>query len=152
VSFLLSENLVFGTVECHWLATSLFYSHSYGFCCLGLMEFQSLDPSPESLVERSMLRQCLENALAAELSPHERDVLRLRHGLDDGISRSVREVVDSTGGTASPADIRNAEHRAYLKLRHAHSKHNMRLVDFASDFVARRSSGNEIIQSNNPST
>jgi hypothetical protein len=138
VSFLLSENLVFGTVECHWLATSLFYSHSYGFCCLGLMEFQSLDPSPESLVERSMLRQCLENALAAELSPHERDVLRLRHGLDDGISRSVREVVDSTG--------------AYLKLRHAHSKHNMRLVDFASDFVARRSSGNEIIQSNNPST
>lgn len=94
----------------------------------------SLEPSPEAYVERSLLRQCLENALAAELSPHERDVVRLRHGLDDGISRSVKEVVESCRGMVSEADIQRAEHRAYLKLRLPLSVHNRRLVDFASDF------------------
>ena len=95
----------------------------------------SLDPSPEALVDRSLLRQCLENALAAELSPHERDVLRLRHGLDDGVSRSVKEVVESCGGMLSQADIRRAEKQAYNKLRVPHSIHNQRLLSFAADFV-----------------
>jgi len=51
------------------------------------------DPTPEEIVERSLLRQCLENALAAELLPLERDIVRLRHGLDDGKSRTQQEVM-----------------------------------------------------------
>jgi hypothetical protein len=39
-------------------------------------------------------------------------------------------------GNCKPSGIRNAEHMACLKLRHPHSKHNMWLLDFASDFVA----------------
>ena len=48
--------------------------------------------------------------MASELSPHERDVLRLRLGLDDGVSRSSREVVDLYGGAITceiPSDLDN---------------------------------------------
>ena len=61
---------------------------------------------PESLkaeqrVDISFLRQYLENAMSAELSPHERDVIRLRLGLDDGVTKTVKEVVDVCGGAVS---------------------------------------------------
>jgi DNA-directed RNA polymerase sigma subunit (sigma70/sigma32) len=92
-----------------------------------------MEPTPEAVVERSLLRQCLENALAIELSPHERDVIRLRHGLDDGVSRTLREVLESCGGTLTPADIRRAEYRAYNKLRMPRSVHNQRLMGFAHE-------------------
>mmetsp|Transcript_18517 Transcript_18517/g.51497 ORF Transcript_18517/g.51497 Transcript_18517/m.51497 type:complete len:90 (+) Transcript_18517:245-514(+) len=65
----------------------------------------------------SLLRQCLENAMATELSPHERDVIRLRLGLDDGISRNVREVAEICGGRLTLSDIRASEIRAFQKLR-----------------------------------
>jgi RNA polymerase sigma factor (sigma-70 family) len=97
---------------------------------------ECMEPSPEAVLERSLLRQCLENALANELSPHERDVLRLRHGLDDGVSRSVKEVVESCGGMMSPAEIRRAEFRAYSKLRTPTSLHNRRLLGFAAEFAS----------------
>ena len=58
-------------------------------------------------VELSILRQCLENAMAAELSPNERDVIRLRLGLDDGKIRSVREIVEFSGGVLSMAGMSN---------------------------------------------
>jgi len=91
--------------------------------------------SPEVVVEHSLLRQCLENALAAELNALERDIVRLRHGLDDGKSRTVREVMESCGGMLSIGDIRTVEHRAYKKLRFKHSVHNARLRDFAQDYI-----------------
>jgi RNA polymerase sigma factor (sigma-70 family) len=50
------------------------------------------EPRPEEQVEMSLLRQCLEHAMSTELSPHERDVVRLRLGLDDGVARTVRQV------------------------------------------------------------
>ncbi|KAG7350520.1 RNA polymerase sigma factor, cyanobacterial RpoD-like family protein [Nitzschia inconspicua] len=96
---------------------------------------QCMEPTPEAVVERSLLRQCLENALAAELSPHERDVIRLRYGLDDGVSRSVKEVMESCGGMLSQTDIRKAESRAYSKLRVPSSVHNQRLMGFATEFA-----------------
>lgn len=71
---------------------------------------------PEEQVEMSLLRQCLENAMATELSPHERDILRLRHGLDDGVSRSAREVCDLLG-SVSVSDVRKSENSAFRKLR-----------------------------------
>lgn len=91
--------------------------------------------SPQAVVEQSLLRQCLENALAAELLPLERDIVRLRHGLDDGKSRTVKEVMESCGGMLSIGDIRTVENRAYKKLRFKHSVHNSRLRDFAEEFM-----------------
>jgi DNA-directed RNA polymerase sigma subunit (sigma70/sigma32) len=72
--------------------------------------------------------------MATELSPHERDVLRLRHGLDDGVSRSVREVVEMCGGTLTLSDVRTAEMRAFRKLRSPYSVHTYHLLGFL-DYV-----------------
>jgi len=93
------------------------------------------DITAESIIERSLLRQCIENALAAELSPHERDIVRLRHGLDDGVSRTVKQVRESCGGMLSLADIRTVEKRAYRKLRFPYSVHNARLREFAAEYA-----------------
>lgn len=73
--------------------------------------------SPEYQVELNFLRQTMENAMASELVPHERDIVRLRLGLDDGISRTVTQVVEEYGGALSNQDVRSAESRAYKKLR-----------------------------------
>jgi len=82
---------------------------------------------PEDYVENGFLRQTLENAMAAELSPYERDILRLRLGLDDGQPRSIREVVEACGGDISVTDVRSAERRAFKKLRspNAVQAHNL---------------------------
>ena len=95
---------------------------------------KSPEPSLEAQIEISLLRQCLENAMASELSPHERDILRLRHGLDDGVSRTAREVAEIYGGSVSLSDVRNVEIRACRKLRSPYSVHTARLYDFL-DFV-----------------
>ena len=95
----------------------------------------SEDPTPEQIVETSLLRQCIENALAVKLLPLERDVVRLRHGLDDGKSRTVKEVMKATGGVLTLGDVRNLEQRAYKKLRFKHSVHAARLLDFAEDYM-----------------
>lgn len=93
------------------------------------------EPSPEALVEKSLLRQCIENALAEELLPLERDIVVLRHGLNDGKSRTIKEVMESCGGMLSIGDIRSVESRAYKKLRFKHSVHNRRLREFAEDYM-----------------
>lgn len=71
--------------------------------------------------------------MATELSPHERDVLRLRHGLDDGVSRTVREVVQILG-TLSATDVRKSENTAFRKLRSPYSVHTYNLLGFL-DYV-----------------
>ena len=85
---------------------------------------------PEEQVELSLLRQCLENAMATELSPHERDVIRLRLGLDDGVARSAREVVEVCGGCISVAEVRNAEKRAYRKMASPFAVHTGQLLSY----------------------
>jgi DNA-directed RNA polymerase sigma subunit (sigma70/sigma32) len=72
--------------------------------------------------------------MATELSPHERDIVRLRLGLDDGVTRTVKEVVRVCGGTVSVNDVRAAEQRAYRKLRSPfghHTRQLMAYLDFA---------------------
>jgi DNA-directed RNA polymerase sigma subunit (sigma70/sigma32) len=91
---------------------------------------QCSEARPEDQVELSFLRQCLENAMSAELSPHERDVLRLRLGLDDGVTRSAREVVEVCGGTVSVSEVRLTEQRAFKKLRAPFSLQNYQLIAF----------------------
>lgn len=73
--------------------------------------------SMEERVDLSFLRESLESAMASELAPHERDILRLRLGLDDGISRSVPEVVQEFDSRVTAAEVRRIEQKAYKKLR-----------------------------------
>ena len=68
-------------------------------------------------MERSFLRQCLENAMAVECTPSERDILRLRLGLDDGEPRSTKEVSLAYGGALTAAAVRGMEKKAFRKLR-----------------------------------
>lgn len=91
---------------------------------------QSTEIPPEEFVELSFLRQTLENAMAAELSPHERDILRLRLGLDDGQSRTVKQVVDECGGSITMADVRSTERRAFKKLRSPSAVHAHHLIEY----------------------
>ena len=101
---------------------------------------------PEAYAELAILRQRLENAVAAELSPHERDVVRLRLGLDDGKKRSVREVMQMCGqGNLSMSDIRSTERKAYYKLRKPASllSHGLnRLSDWSDIMLRIHSKGN----------
>lgn len=61
-------------------------------------------------------------------------MLRLRHGLDDGVTRTAKEVVESCGGMISVGEVRSAERRAYSKLRQPRSIHTIRLRSF-EDFA-----------------
>ena len=96
------------------------------FVCCYCFPFSS-DPLPEELLERAILRQCLENAFASELTPHERDVIRLRHGLDDGVPRSASNVSELMGGVVSEWQIRASERSAYKKLKNRTGIHTRRL-------------------------
>ena len=88
------------------------------------------EPKPEDQVEISFLRQCLENAMASELTPYERDVLRLRLGLDSGTGKTVREIVEISGGGVTMSDVRSAERRAFKKLRSPTSVHTHNLLAY----------------------
>lgn len=69
--------------------------------------------------------------MAAELSPHERDVIRLRHGLDDGIHRTQKEIAEVYfGGALSIMEVSTTEQRAFSKLRSPYSVHTSRLLGF----------------------
>jgi len=70
---------------------------------------------PEELVERSCLRDDLEVLLRGVLSLRERDVLRLRYGLDDGRTRTLEEVGQLMAVTRER--VRQIEAKAMRKLR-----------------------------------
>eukprot|EP00815_Leptocylindrus_aporus_P001082 CAMPEP_0116062802 /NCGR_PEP_ID=MMETSP0322-20121206/8004_1 /TAXON_ID=163516 /ORGANISM="Leptocylindrus danicus var. apora, Strain B651" /LENGTH=548 /DNA_ID=CAMNT_0003548235 /DNA_START=189 /DNA_END=1835 /DNA_ORIENTATION=- len=73
---------------------------------------------PDTYAELALLRQRLEKAMASELSPYERDIVRLRLGLDDGQVKSIREIARMSGRSdISMNDIRSTEKKAYYKLR-----------------------------------
>ncbi|KAJ1635375.1 RNA polymerase sigma factor [Pavlovales sp. CCMP2436] len=70
---------------------------------------------PETLVEHSCLRDDLEVLLCGVLSLRERDVLRLRYGLDDGRTRTLEEVGQLMAVTRER--VRQIEAKAMRKLR-----------------------------------
>ena len=94
------------------------------------MNNNSQELGPDELVELSLLRQTLENALAAELSPHERDVIRLRLGLDDGQSRTAKEVAAVCGNMIGTSEVRRAERQAFKKLSNPSTVSVHNLKDF----------------------
>ncbi len=70
---------------------------------------------PEDQVSKSLLREDLEGVLDT-LSPCERDVLRLRYGLDDGRMKTLEEIGQIFNVTRER--IRQIEAKALRKLRH----------------------------------
>jgi RNA polymerase primary sigma factor len=70
--------------------------------------------SPADVVAQAMLREHVEAVLAG-LTPRERDIVRLRYGLDDGRSRTLEEVGRYFGVTRER--IRQIEYRTLRKLR-----------------------------------
>ena len=71
--------------------------------------------NPEQDVAKNLLREDLEGVLAT-LSPLERDVLRLRYGLDDGRMKTLEEIGQIFDVTRER--IRQIEAKALRKLRH----------------------------------
>ncbi|MCP9887719.1 RNA polymerase sigma factor RpoD [Cyanobium sp. ATX 6A2] len=71
--------------------------------------------NPEQDVAKNLLREDLEGVLST-LSPRERDVLRLRYGLDDGRMKTLEEIGQIFDVTRER--IRQIEAKALRKLRH----------------------------------
>ncbi len=71
--------------------------------------------TPEDEVSKNLLREDLECVLET-LSPRERDVLRLRYGLDDGRMKTLEEIGQIFNVTRER--IRQIEAKALRKLRH----------------------------------
>jgi RNA polymerase primary sigma factor len=79
--------------------------------------------APVHSVAHELLREDLTEVLAS-LSPRERDVLRLRFGLDDGRQRTLEEVGQLFGVTRER--IRQIEAKALRKLRHPNRSRRLR--------------------------
>jgi len=77
---------------------------------------ESDEPAPEEAATFHELRDAIDYAMHANLQPSERDVLRLRLGLDDGETRTRRQVGEICGQTEKK--IRAIERAALTKLRH----------------------------------
>jgi RNA polymerase primary sigma factor len=71
--------------------------------------------TPEDQVSKNLLREDLESVLDT-LSPRERDVLKLRYGLDDGRMKTLEEIGQIFNVTRER--IRQIEAKALRKLRH----------------------------------
>ncbi|MFC1595972.1 RNA polymerase sigma factor RpoD [Candidatus Margulisiibacteriota bacterium] len=86
------------------------------------IEDQSLT-SPDDAVQRSLLREDLEEAMLI-LSEREKMVLKLRFGLDDGRPRTLEEIGLVYGVTRER--IRQIESKALQKMRHPSRKKKLR--------------------------
>jgi RNA polymerase primary sigma factor len=79
--------------------------------------------TPANSVTQELLREDIIEVMAG-LSPRERDVLRLRFGLDDGRQRTLEEVGQLFGVTRER--IRQIEAKALRKLRHPNRSRRLR--------------------------
>lgn len=84
--------------------------------------------SPFAITSVNLLREAIQDAIG-QLSQRERDVLRLRYGLDDGQPRTLEEVGRELGVTRER--IRQIEAHAIRKLRHPSRSRLLR--DFLSE-------------------
>jgi RNA polymerase primary sigma factor len=76
---------------------------------------ESEGETPDDQVAKTLLREDLESVLGT-LSPRERDVLKLRYGLDDGRMKTLEEIGQIFNVTRER--IRQIEAKALRKLRH----------------------------------
>jgi RNA polymerase primary sigma factor len=96
--------------------------------------------SPEEHVEKSMLRDDLENVINS-LSPRERDVIRMRYGLDDGRIKTLEEIGQIFSVTRER--VRQIEAKAIRKLRQPYRSSILRdYVLTSPNFVDKNLSSN----------
>jgi RNA polymerase primary sigma factor len=79
--------------------------------------------APEERAARTMLNYAVEQALE-DLNDRERQVMRLRFGLEDGQARTLEEVGREFGVTRER--IRQIESKTLAKLRHPHRSQKLR--------------------------
>jgi RNA polymerase primary sigma factor len=82
-----------------------------------------LGEAPSDAASYQMLRESMEDVLSS-LSEREREVLRLRFGLEDGRSRTLEEVGKQFNVTRER--IRQIEAKALRKLRHPSRSRKLR--------------------------
>ena len=87
--------------------------------------------TPHDLAAHSMLRRHMDDAMQV-LAPREREVLRLRYGLDGGREHTLGEIADKLGVTSER--IRQIESVALSKLRQPKLKHKLR--EYLDEYVA----------------
>jgi RNA polymerase primary sigma factor len=75
---------------------------------------QSPEESPEDRVDNSLLRDDLEHVINS-LTPRERDVVRMRYGLDDGRTKTLEEI--GVVFAVTKERVRQIETKALRKLR-----------------------------------
>ena len=89
-----------------------------------VIEDQNVE-APADIATRHMLNAAIEEALE-ELNPRERELLRMRFGLDDGRPRTLEEVGREFGVTRER--IRQIETKTLAKLRNP--QHSQKLRDY----------------------
>ena len=87
------------------------------------VEDRDISPMEEVVVE-VQLRETVRDVIAARLRPREKEVLRLRFGLDGSQARTLEQVADRLGVTRER--VRQIEARALRRLRHASTWHDLR--------------------------
>ena len=90
-------------------------------CICDLIEFEN--DTPEEIVTMILLREDLEFVLST-ISPRERDVLRLRFGLDNGRDKTLEEIGQIFNVTRER--IRQIQNEGLRKLRHPNRTSGMR--------------------------
>ncbi len=79
--------------------------------------------APQEAADDAMLKDHVEGALN-ELNPRERQVLRMRFGLEDGRDRTLGEIGEELG--VSRERVRQIESEALAKLRHPRLRNRLR--------------------------
>src|SRR5205814_5844443 len=87
--------------------------------------------TPHELAAHSMLRHHMDDAMQV-LAPRERQVLRLRYGLDGGREHTLGEIADRLGVTSER--VRQIEGTALSKLRQPKLRHKLR--EYLDEYVA----------------
>lgn len=102
-----------------------------GGATVGDLIADSSGGGPHELAANSLLRRHMQDALEV-LSPREREVVRLRYGLDDGRDHTLTEIADVLG--VSSERIRQIESAALTKLRQPKLRHKLR--EYLDEYVA----------------
>jgi RNA polymerase primary sigma factor len=92
-----------------------------------LLPQQAVPPVEETLVHRAVLNQ-LKMAIRQELNRHERAVMLMRFGLDDGESKTLEQIGRRLVPPVSRERVRQIEARAKEKLRRSVRLRGMRNV------------------------